>query len=234
MNALKHIGVIMDGNRRLAKRLMKNPWKGHEYGANKVKDFLKWCHELGIKCITLYAFSIQNFNRPKREFNYLMKLFEREFLDICNKNHEAHKYKVRIKALGRINLLPKKVQMAIKKAEQATKNYNKFLLNFAIAYGGQEEIVDAIKKIALKVKKGLIKPASINESLVKKSLYTNGQPYPDLIIRTGGEKRVSNFMLWQGAYSELYFIDKMWPEITKRDFMKAIKDFEKRQRRFGK
>ena len=204
-NLPNHIAFICDGNRRLAKRLMKNPGKRHELGIKKVYDIVNWCHELGIKYVTLYALSIQNFGRPKREFNYLMKLFEREFLALSKPTHDIHKYKARVKAIGRINLLPKNVRQAIKKAEKATEKYNKFFLNIAIAYGGQEEIVDAIKKIALKVKKGLIKSANINEKLVKKSLYTNGQPYPDLIIRTGGEKRISNFMLWQGAYSELYF-----------------------------
>jgi len=227
------IGIILDGNRRLAKRLMKQPWKGHELGAKKVNEFLNWCRELGIKYVTMYSFSIQNFNRPKREFNYLMKLFEREALSILNPNHDVHKYKVRVKVIGRIWMLPKFVQKAFKKVEKVTKKYNNYFVNIAVAYGGQEEITDAIKKIAKKISNGIIKPKEINEDIIKQSLYTNGTPYPDLIIRTGGEKRLSNFLLWQSAYSELAFVNKMWPEFSKEDFINVIKDYQRRERRFG-
>lgn len=229
-----HIAIILDGNRRFAKRLLKAPWKGHEWGAKKVRDVLGWCNEIGIKVATLYSFSIQNFSRPKAEFNYLMNLFEKEFLSILDKGHDVHKNKIRVKVIGRVYMLPKKVQIAIKKAENATKKYKDFLVNFAVAYGGQEEITDAVKSIAKKVAKGILKPYQVNENLIRHSLYTNGTPYPDLVIRTGGEKRISNFLLWQSAYSELIFIDKCWPEITKRDFTKAIKEFQSRQRRFGR
>ena len=229
-----HIGVIMDGNRRFAKRLMKQPWKGHEWGSEKAREFLGWCREMGVRHITMYAFSVQNFNRPKKEFDYIMKLFEQEFKQILvDMEHDAHKYKVRIRFLGRIHMLPKNLQALFKKVEDATQNYNNYFLNLAIAYGGQEEITDAVIKIARELSAGLIKPNAINEELIRHSLYTNGQPYPDLIIRTGGERRLSNFMLWQGAYSELFFIDKMWPEITKRDFKKAVGDYQSRQRKFG-
>lgn len=229
-----HIAFILDGNRRFAKRLLKAPWKGHEWGANKIRDVLGWCNEIGVKVATLYSFSIQNFNRPRTEFNYLMNLFEKEFLSILDPEHDVHKNKIRVKVIGRVYMLPKKVQEAIKKAENTTKKYRNFLVNFAVAYGGQEEITDAVKNIAKKVAKGILKPYQINENLVRHSLYTNGTPYPELVIRTGGEKRISNFLLWQSAYSELIFIDKYWPEITKRDFTKAIKEFQSRQRRFGK
>jgi len=128
-----HIAFILDGNRRFAKKLMKTPWKGHEWGAKKVRDVLHWCKDAGVKTATLYSFSVQNFDRPKTEFNYLMNLFEKEFLSILNKNHDVHKNKIKVRVIGRINLLPKKVQLAIKKAERATKNYKEFLVNFAIA-----------------------------------------------------------------------------------------------------
>ena len=228
------IGIILDGNRRLAKRLMKRPWKGHEWGAKKVHQFLHWCKDLGIKYVTLYSLSVQNLNRPKIEFNYLMNLFKKEFLDVRNPDHDAHKFKARIRALGRIHLLPKDLQNAIRIAEKATEKYDNFFENFAIAYGGQEEITDAIVKISKMVSEGKIKTGQINESLIKNQLYTNGTPYPDLIIRTGGDKRLSNFLLWQGAYSELIFIDKMWPEITKKDLVNAIKEYQRRERRFGR
>ncbi len=231
----EHIGVILDGNRRFARRLMLQPWKGHEWGAKKVREFCEWCKELGIKRATFYSFSIQNFNRPKEEFNFLMDLFEKHFKEIAEKkNKDVIENEINIKAIGRIWMLPEKVQKAIIGAEEAKKNYNKFFLNFAIAYGGQEEITDAVLEIAKKVSAGLLKPELINEDLVRHTLYTNGQPYPDLIIRTGGERRISNFLLWQSAYSEFIFLEQAWPELTKEDFFAAIEDFQKRERRFGR
>jgi len=230
-----HIGIILDGNRRFAKRLMLRPWKGHEWGAEKVKELLRWCKGTGVKYLTLYSLSAQNiFSRPKREMDFLLKIFEKEFSEIAKKSHEAHKNKVRVKVIGRTNILPKSLQDAIAKAEKSTKNYKDYFLNLAVAYGGQEEITDAIIGIAKKVSAGAIKPEQINEELISRSLYTDGTPYPDMIIRTGGEKRLSNFLLWQSAYSELFFVDKLWPEFTKEDFLKTIEEFKQRQRRFGK
>jgi tritrans,polycis-undecaprenyl-diphosphate synthase [geranylgeranyl-diphosphate specific] len=234
MSKLHHIGVILDGNRRFAKRLMKQPWKGHEWGSGKVREFLKWCRETEIKHATLYSFSVQNFSRPKIEFEYLMKMFHKEFMDMVdNPEHDVHKNRVHVKAIGRLWMLPEKVQEAIKKAEAATKDYKDFHLNVAIAYGGQEEITDAITDIAKKIKEGLITPNDIDLDLIKNSLYT-GKPYPDLIMRTGGERRLSNFMPWQSAYSELVFLEKMWPELQKEDFFDVVRDFERRDRRFGR
>lgn len=230
-----HIGIILDGNRRFAKRLMLEPWKGHEWGAEKVKELLRWCKGTGVKYLTLYSLSAQNiFSRPKREMDFLLKIFEKEFEAIAKKSHDAHKNKVSVKVIGRTSLLPKSLQDAIAKAEESTKNYKDYFLNLAIAYGGQEEITDAIIGIAKKVSEGAINPGQINEELIRHSLYTNGAPYPDMIIRTGGEKRLSNFLLWQSAYSELFFVDKMWPDFTKEDFLSAIEEFKQRQRRFGK
>lgn len=231
----EHIGIIMDGNRRYSKWLLKQAWLGHKYGAKKVKEVMKWCEELGIKHITIYSLSLENFSRPKKEFDFLMNLFEKEFLDIANNpEHDAHKYKTKINVFGRIYLLPEKVRKAIFAAEESTKNYKNHFLNIAIAYGGQQEITDAMIKIAKKVSDGTISPEQVNEKLIRHSLYTNSAPYPDMIIRTGGEKRLSNFLLWQSAYSELFFVDKMWPEFTKEDFLSAIEEFKNRQRRFGK
>ncbi len=230
----QHVAIILDGNRRFAKRLMKKPWEGHNWGAKKVRELMKWCSEKKLHYITLYSFSIQNMERPKKEFEFLMKLFEREFKEIAKPDHEVHEYGIKVNVIGRINLLPKNVRDAIKSAENATKNYNNYFLNLALAYGGQEEITDAVRKIAKDVAANKIKTKQINENLIRKNLYAGDIPYPDMIIRTGGEKRLSNFLLWQCAYSELFFIDKMWPEITKKDFFKALKDFEKRKRRFGR
>ncbi len=230
-----HIGIILDGNRRFAKRLMARPWKGHEWGAEKVKELLRWCKGTGVKYLTLYSLSEENIkSRPKEELDFLFKMFESEFRAITDKSHDAHKNKVRVKAMGRTSLLPKTLQSAIKAAEEITKNYSNYFLNIAIAYGGQQEITDAVIGIAKKIAGGILKPEQINEDLIKHSLYTNSAPYPDMIIRTGGEKRLSNFLCWQSAYSELFFVDKMWPEFTREDFLSAIEEFKSRQRRFGK
>jgi tritrans,polycis-undecaprenyl-diphosphate synthase [geranylgeranyl-diphosphate specific] len=228
-----HIAVILDGNRRFAKRLMRTPWMGHIWGSRKVHDFLGWCREVGVRHATLYAFSVQNFSRPRKEFDYLMKLFEKEFRAIANPKHDVHKYGVRVKFMGRLNLLPSAVRAAIRTAEKATARYSNYFVNIAVAYGGQEEITDAVRKVAQRVSKGELSPSKINEDTVRHSLYTNGAPYPDMILRTGGEHRLSNFLLWQGAYSELVFIDKPWPAFTKGDFLNAIRDFQSRERRFG-
>ncbi len=230
-----HIGIILDGNRRFAKRLMLEPWKGHEWGAKKVKELLRWCDGTGVKYLTLYSLSEENIkSRPKTELEFLLKIFEKEFIAITKKEHDVHKNKVRVKVIGRTNILPKSLREAIAKAEESTKNYRDYFLNLAIAYGGQQEITDGVIKIAKDVSSGIIKPEQINEDLIRHSLYTNGAPYPDMIIRTGGEKRLSNFLLWQSAYSELFFIDKMWPEFSKDDFLSIIEEFKQRQRRFGK
>jgi len=227
----KHIGIILDGNRRFAKRLMLEPWKGHEFGVDKVKQLLKWCKRQEIKELTLYAFSMQNFNRPKKEFDFIMGHFTKAFNDIVE-NEDIHKNKVRMRAFGRINLLPKEVQAAIKRAEEATKDYKGYFVNVAIAYGGREEIVDAVKKIGRAIEDGKLKPEQITEAMFQKSLYIADEP--DLIIRTGGDHRTSNFLVWQSNYSEWIFLEKTWPEFEEEDLIKCVDEFEKRERRFGK
>ncbi len=229
---IKHLGIIMDGNRRFAKRLMKNPWQGHAWGAKKVEKVLDWCLELKIPQVTLWSFSIENMNRPKIEFNYLMDIFEKEFLEVVNKE-KIHKNKVRINVIGRTDLLPRRVQDAIRKAEDATKDYSDYTINFAIAYGGREEILNATKKIAAAVRDNNLKIEQIDERTYRKFLYTNGTPDPDLVIRTSGEQRTSGFLIWQTAYSELYFCKKLWPEFEKEDLVKAIDSYKLRKRRFG-
>ncbi|ACX72588.1 undecaprenyl diphosphate synthase [Methanocaldococcus vulcanius M7] len=234
-NLPKHIAIIMDGNRRTAEIYGKDKYYGHYLGAEKVREVLRWSRDLGIKVVTLYAFSTENFKRSEEEVNKLMELFEKKFYEIAD-DEETHKYEVRVRAIGRINLLPKNVQKAIKYAEKKTENYNKFFVNIAIAYGGQQEIIDAIKKIAEKVKRGEIEPEDINKKLIDEHLYTANLPFPnpDLIIRTSGEERISNFLIWQSSYSELYFCDTYWPLFRKIDFLRAVRDYQRRQRRFGK
>ena len=227
MNQLKnklHIGIILDGNRRFAKRLMKEPWKGHEYGAEKVEILFDWCKELNIKELTLYAFSLENFNRPKREFDFLMNIFEKEFTRLKD-DKRLEKNKIKIRFIGKRELLNKNIQKLMAELEEKTKNYSNYIINFAIAYGGRQEILDAIKKLKES-------DEEINEENFQKNLWLSSQP--DFIIRTGGEKRTSNFLPWQAVYSEWIFLDKMWPEFTKEDLIACIEDFQNRQRRFGK
>ncbi len=228
-----HIGVIMDGNRRLAERVGLLPWEGHRMGAEKAEDVIEWCIELGIKTTTLYSFSMENFSRPKDELEPLFDLFEEYFIKI-SKDERIHKDKIRVRAIGRVEMLPERVRKAIKKAEDATKDYDRFYINFAMAYGGRQEVVDAIKKIAKDVKEGKIDLDTINEKTVSENLYTNGAPDPDLVVRTSGEERISGFLLWQSAYSELYFCESYWPGFRKIDFLRAIRTYQQRKRRYGK
>ena len=230
-NIPNHVGIILDGNRRFAKKLMKEPWKGHEYGAEKVEQLIEWCKELKIKEITLYAFSMQNFNRPKIEFNYLMKIFKESFEKVKN-DKRLHENKIRIKFVGRIHLFPKDVYESMKELEEATKDYSDYKINFAMAYGGREEIIDAIKKLGRDIESGDVKVDELNEEMFSKFLYMTSEP--DLIIRTGGNHRTSNFLAWQSIYSEFMFLEKPWPAFEKEDFIKCIKDFSERERRFGR
>ncbi len=227
----KHIGIILDGNRRFSKRLMMKPWKGHEWGARKVEKVFEWCVELGIKELTLYAFSMQNINRPKIEFDYLMKVFEAEFSKLLE-DKRLYENETRVNFIGRIHLFPEEVQHKMKLLMERTKDFDKHIVNFAMAYGGREEVVDAVKKVAAGVKNGEIDVDEINEEVFSRNLYMNSEP--DLIIRTGGDRRTSNFLIWQGNYSEWAFIEKLWPEFEKEDLISCIADYNSRERRFGK
>lgn len=228
---VNHVGIILDGNRRFSTRLMKEPWKGHEYGAKKVGKLLEWAHELGVKELTLYAFSMQNFNRPKREFDYLMKLFLDFFNDEENKKN-VHKNKVGVRFVGRIELFPQEVYESMMNLMEETKEYTEHIVNFAMAYGGREEIIDAIKKLGRDIESGKIDSASINEKTFAPFLYMDSEP--DLIIRTGGDRRTSNFLAWQSVYSEWFFLEKFWPEFEKEDLVAVIAEFGVRERRFGR
>ncbi len=231
----EHIAIILDGNRRWAQESGLEPWMGHYYGADKTKDVLKWCLDLDVKSITLYAFSTENFQRPQKEVEKLMELFKEKLQEILE-SEEIHKYKVRVKVIGRVNLLPQSLQAMIREVEEKTKDYDERFLNLAIAYGGRAEIVDATRKIAQKVVAGELSPEEINEEVFEQHLYTAFLPKqdPDLIIRTSGEERLSGFLLYQSAYSELCFLDVYWPEFRRIDLLRAIRTFQKRKRRFGK
>jgi len=231
----EHIAVILDGNRRWARMRSLNPWIGHEYGAKKVEEFLRWCLELGVKSITLYALSTENFRRPKHELRALMNILKQKLREAAE-NENIHKYQVRVKAIGRVGSLPEDVQEAVRYLEERTKHYNKRFLNIAIAYGGRAEIVDAARKIAEAVKCGKLEPEDIDEHVFESFLYTAHLPKqdPDLIIRTSGEERLSGFLLWQCAYSELYFLDVYWPDFRKIDLLRAIRTYQQRHRRFGR
>jgi tritrans,polycis-undecaprenyl-diphosphate synthase [geranylgeranyl-diphosphate specific] len=229
----RHIGIILDGNRRFAKKLMLKPWMGHEWGAKKFWTFLNWCKELGIEEVTAYTFSVQNFNRPREEFNYLMDLFVKEFTDI--KKDGFKKFNdagVRIVFIGRTWMFPKHVQDMMAEIMDATKQNTKYRVNFAMAYGGREEVIDAVKKLGEDIKAGKVDVEKLNEEVFGKYLYMNSDP--ELIIRTGGEKRTSNFLPWQGIYSEWFFLEKTWPELEKDDFLAVLEEYQQRERRFGR
>ena len=229
----KHVAIIMDGNRRFATDLGLAPNAGHLIGRDKIKEVLEWCFELGIKNLTLYAFSTENFERNSEEVETLMNLCKEE-LDKAAKDSRIHKNKVKVRVLGHLDSLPDKTKESASYLVDETKTYDNHSLNIALAYGGREEIIHAIQNIAKDVKTGNIKIEDISEPMVSSYLYTNGIPDPDLILRTSGEERISNFLLWQLAYSELYFSDVYWPALQKRDFLKAIKTCQQRQRRYGK
>ena len=234
-NIPEHIGVILDGNRRWASERSLIPNQGHREGAAKVRKFMEWCLDLGIKTITLYGFSTENFKRAEEEVEELMKIYEENLSELLDSD-VIHENKVRVRALGRINLLPEKVRSLIEEVEEATKEYDKYYLNMALAYGGRAEIVDATREIAEMISKGEMDPSAIDEDLIEKHLYTSHlpQPDPDLIIRTSGEARLSNFLIWQSAYSELFLVDVYWPDFREIDLERAIRAFQRRYRRYGK
>ncbi|MEM3731234.1 MAG: polyprenyl diphosphate synthase [Candidatus Bathyarchaeia archaeon] len=230
----EHIAIILDGNRRWASEKDLDPWLGHEKGAEKVEQLLDWCLKLDVKSITLYAFSTENFRRPKKEIEEIMRIAEEKFRKILT-DERIHKNKVRVKVIGRISTLPKSLQQLITDVEKATENYDKHFLNIALAYGGRAEIVDAARKIAENVRKGKLNPENVDEQIFEQYLYTSHMPKqdPDLIIRTSGEERLSGFLLWQSAYSELCFLDVYWPDFRLIDLLRAVRTFQKRKRRFG-
>ncbi len=226
-----HIAVILDGNRRYAKKHKLALKMGHEKGVQTVENLLKYGKENDlIKELTLYVFSAENFNRKKDEVDYLMKLFVKEFNKFKDEDY-LEKYKVKFRFIGRIDMFPEEIQGIVKDLEEKSSKYDDYICNVALGYGGRQEIVDAAKKIAEEVANGDMEVDDIDEEIFKNHLYMADEP--DILIRTGGDKRISNFLIWQSNYSELFFLEKLWPEVTKEDFDKIIEDFKKRERRYG-
>jgi undecaprenyl diphosphate synthase len=223
----QHIVLFPDGNRRWAKERNMHTLEGHKKGYENLLDFSEWCKNRGVKTLTAFGFSTENWNRSPEEVTYLMKLLENCLVD----NLERYqKDGVRVRVIGQRDRLPKSLQEAIEKTEKTTKNNDKLFLNLAISYGGKWDILNAVKNI---IKEG-IDPDKIDEKVFEEHLSTAGLPAPDFIIRAGGEMRMSNFVLWQAAYSELYFCPKYWPEFSEHDLDTALQEFDRRQRRFGK
>jgi tritrans,polycis-undecaprenyl-diphosphate synthase [geranylgeranyl-diphosphate specific] len=195
-------------------------------------EVLRILWEAGVKVCTLYAFSVENFQRKQDEVDEIMTIAKDKFSEVVG-NPDVHKHRVRIQAIGRVDLLPDEVQLAIAHAEEETRDYSDHILNVAIGYSGRAELVDAVQAIGEKIQSGGLDPSNVNEELIEKHLYTNGIPDPDLIIRTSGEERLSGFLLWQSAYSELYFAQMYWPAVRRIDIWRALRSYERRARRFG-
>lgn len=225
-----HIAIIMDGNGRWAKMRGLPRVMGHKAGMKALKDTVRTCSDLGIKILTVYAFSTENWKRPQDEVNFLMNLL----VEYMHKElFELHKNNVRIKVLGEVDVLPKETRKEIKEALKLTGNNNGLQFNIALNYGGRVEIVNACKRLCEQVRNGLLDVEQINEEIFSRYLYTGEDPEPDLIIRTSGEQRISNFLLWQCAYSELVFVEELWPDFNKKVLLSAIWEFQNRERRFG-
>ena len=227
----KHIAIIMDGNGRWAKKQGKLRAFGHKNGTKAVKQTVETCAELGVKNLTLYAFSTENWNRPKLEVQTLMKLLisslKKEIKTLQENN-------IRLNAIGNLDDLPTKVSAELNDVIALTKSNNRMVLTLALSYGSRNEILNAVKQISIKVKNNIISPEKIDESVINEHLYTQNLPDVDLLIRTSGEQRISNFLLWQIAYAELYFIETLWPDFTNQELYKAIVSYQNRERRFGK
>lgn len=227
----KHVGIIMDGNGRWARKRGLPRVAGHKEGAKTVKMVVRTSGELGIQVLSLYAFSTENWLRPHEEVNYLMGLLT-EYL--ISELDELMAEKVLIQAIGDLSALPSKVLKTLKNAMEKTASNQGLTLNLALSYGGRDELIRSMRKIALEIKNGNLNCEEIDEALIRAYLDTKDQPDPDLIIRTSGEMRLSNFLLFQGAYAELWFTNTLWPDFTKEEYLKALLEYSKRTRRFGK
>ena len=230
----RHIAIIMDGNRRYAEEVLgAEPNEGHKLGRKKLDEVLHWCLDLDIHVLTVYAFSTENFNREPDEVDYLMELLEQSLYEFAD-DPEVHKHRVAINVIGDPNMLPDGVVKAMEYAKVRTAGYKDNCLNMAIAYSGRQDIVNAVRMIAKDAVDGKISVDDIDESTVSEYISTTGLPDPDLVLRTSGEIRISNFLLWQMAYSELYFADVYWPGFRHIDFLRAIRTYQQRTRRFGR
>ena len=226
----KHVAIIMDGNGRWAKKKAFNRIRGHEEGAKSVREIVRTSSETGIQWLTLYAFSEENWKRPAYEIKALMKLLKSY---LKGELEEMLENNIRFQTIGRIHKLPKDVQKALRQTLEKTAGNKGMTLNLALSYGSRQEMVDTVKTLARRVQAGEISPEDINEKLIGSALYTADMPDPDLLIRTSGEYRVSNFLLWQIAYTELYITPTLWPEFRKEEYLTAIEEYQKRERRFG-
>lgn len=227
----KHIAIIMDGNGRWAKQKGMLRAFGHENGTKSVRTTVENCAKLGIKNLTLYAFSTENWNRPKLEVQTLMKLLVsslKKEIETLQKNN------IKLAAIGNLSFLPSKVYKELNEVIEQTNQNSRMTLTLALSYGSREEIINTVKEISIKVKNNIISPEIIDESIINEHLYTQNLPDVDLLIRTSGEQRISNFLLWQIAYAELYFTNVLWPDFTKEHLYDAIIEYQKRERRFGK
>ncbi len=226
----RHIAIIMDGNGRWARKRLLNRINGHKKGIEVVRDIVTCCREMGVTYLTLYTFSRENWQRPAEEVSFLMKLLERHLKkdeDLFLKN------RIRFRAIGNIRDLPAGVVEAIEDLEAKTASFTDMHLQLALSYSGREEIVQAARRLAARVEKGELSPSEITEEALGSELYTAGIPDPDLLIRTSGECRISNFLLWQLAYTEIHITDVLWPDFTREHLAEAIADYHRRERRFG-
>jgi short-chain Z-isoprenyl diphosphate synthase len=234
----RHVGLILDGNRRFAiEKGLRTITEGHKMGADKLDEVLSWCEELKIRNITVWVFSTENLSRSQEEVKELLRVIEWKIRQLST-DPLTHKRRMKIKTIGKMELLPETTRRAIKEAEDATRNYENFSLNIALGYGGRQEIADAFKDL---VRKKLSNGVSLEDIVgditpdeIGRHLYTLDLPDPDLLIRTSGEIRMSGFLLWQSAYSEFYFCDVYWPAFRKIDFLRAIRSYQQRERRFGR
>jgi undecaprenyl diphosphate synthase len=223
-----HLGIIMDGNRRWAREKGLPLLEGHRKGFEKFKEAARWCKKKGVKILTVFAFSAENWSRSKQEVSYLIGLLK---LALSKKEVEnLNKDGARLQIIGQKERFSKDIQKLMAEAEEKTKNNKEVIFNLALSYGGRAEILEAVKNIVRKK----VSPDKINEKLFSQNLWTKGMPDPDLIIRTSGEERLSGFLIWQAAYSELYFHEKYWPEFSEKDLDQVFAEFSRRQRRFGK
>ncbi|MEM4481824.1 MAG: polyprenyl diphosphate synthase [Desulfurococcaceae archaeon] len=230
----RHIGIIPDGNRRWARERGLNPSAGHLFGYEKIKEVLKWLWELRIPYATVFAMSTENClyrSLPERE--NLFTLAKKGFNELLSMP-ELHENKVRVLVVGKFDYIPDDLKELVKKLTDTTSSYDQYFLTIALCYGGRQEIIDAVKRIAADVERGALKSNDVDEEIFLKYLYTGEIPDLDLVVRTSGEERISNFLLWHSAYSELYFCDAYWPEFRKIDFWRAIRSYQRKERRFGR
>jgi len=225
-----HVAIIMDGNGRWAKKRLLNRINGHEKGSETVRTIVRTCRQIGISYLTLYAFSTENWQRPKTEVEALMALL-RKFLQ--SERKEMVENNIRLRVIGQLDRLPTEVREALDQTMTATREQTGMNLILALSYGGRAEIVRMVQEVAEKIKRGIIDPQAVNEELISDHLYTRDIPDPDLLIRTSGEMRISNFLLWQIAYTELFVTQTLWPDFSKEEFLQILKDFQARVRRFG-